>query len=56
MDKPLKVSTVGRPLFLPGARVSHQTSMKGRYSAASTRFLRFEAEPRASTGLRNCPV
>jgi hypothetical protein len=26
------------------------------YSAASTRFFRFDAAPRASTGLRNCPV
>src|SRR5579872_661962 len=27
-----------------------------RYSAASTRFLRLDAAPRASTGFKNCPV
>jgi hypothetical protein len=26
------------------------------YSAASTRFFRFDAAPRASTGFKNCPV
>jgi len=36
--------------------LSRKREREKDYSAASTRFLRLDADPRASTGLRNCPV
>ncbi len=44
-------------LLAPSPRPSPAGAGEGAdYSAASTRFFRLDAAPRASTGFKNCPV